>query len=447
MSMTAIKNALIFTVDPQDTFYASGTIVLKDDHIISIGDSKTTPIPPDVTEIIDAQGKLAVLPGLIDAHSHSSALKGYSENLNLLKWLPVYQREHQVLTEDDAYIAALVSYLEAAKGGTTCVLDMYRYLHRCADAGDHVGIRTNLVPYVADAPGKDFFETLEKNKKLIETHHGSQQGRVRVWVGLEHLFYCSEKAYHKAREYADHYQVGIHTHTSELKDEVDEVVKAFGKRPVHLFKERGILGPTTLIAHCVWLNDEEIDIMADTQTSIAHCPTSNAKLAGGIAPLHKFEKKGITVGLGTDGSISNNSLSMIESMKFASLLQKILHYDAAALPAPKALRMATIDGAKALGLDKEIGSLEVGKKADLITINLWQPHLFPLTSSEGHNPVLWNLVYSARSSDVNHVWVDGRLIVKNGKSTRLDEEETLTLIHNKTKDLLERRKRTAAKGI
>lgn len=446
MSLTALKNVLIFTVDDQDIFYPSGTIVLKDDRILSIGDSESTPIPPEA-DIIDGQGKLAVLPGLIDVHSHSSALKGYSENKNLMEWLPIYQREHQVLGEEDAYIGALVSYLEAVKGGTTCVLDMYRFLHRCADAAEDVGIRVNLVPYVADAPGKDFFETLESNKRLIESHHGANHGRTRVWVGLEHLFYCSEKAYHKAREYADHYQVRIHTHTSELKDEVDAVVKHFGKRPLHLFKERGILGPTTLIAHCVWLDDEEIEIMADTQTSVAHCATSNAKLAGGIAPLHKYEKKGITVGLGTDGSISNNSLSMWEVMKFSSLVQKLLHYDAAALPAPKVLRMATIEGAKALGLDHEIGSLEVGKKADVITVNLWQPHLFPLTPSEGHHPVLWNLIYAARSTDVNHVWVDGRLVVKDGKSTLLNEEEALQMIHNKTKDLLKRREKTTAKAM
>lgn len=438
MSCTAIANAIIFTVDANNTIYPNGTIVLRDDRIEAVGAAETIEIPFDA-RIIDAQGRMAVIPGLIDAHSHSSLMRGMTENYQLLDWLPRYQLEHRALTEEDAYYAALLSYLESLKGGTTCVMDMYRCMHRCAEAAGNLGIRVNLVPYAADMPGKDFFETLEGNRQLIETHHQSQSGRVRVWIGLEHLFYCSEDAYAKAQQYSQEYGVGIHTHSSEQKEEVDAVVQHFGKRPIERFHELGILGEHTSIAHCVWLNEDEIKLLADTGTSVSHCPTSNAKLAGGIAPILEMKQAGITVGLGTDGNISNNSLDMFEEMKFASLLQKVKRYDAAALSAPEVLRMATIDGARLLGLDREIGSLEVGKKADVVMLDLWQPNLMPIAWDGEYTNVLWNLVYSARGSNVDTVFVDGVMVVQSGRCTQVSEADVLQAIQTQTQDLLRRR--------
>jgi 5-methylthioadenosine/S-adenosylhomocysteine deaminase len=347
--------------------------------------------------------------------------------------------EHRVLTEEDAYYAALLSYLEALKGGTTCVMDMYRYMHRCAEAAGVLGLRVNLVPYAADMPDKDFFETPETNRQLIESHHLSQNGRIHVWIGLEHLFYCSKDAYARAREYADHYGVRIHTHSSEQAEEVKAVVRHFGKLPMFLFQELGILGPKTAIAHCVWLTDSEIRILADTGTSVVHCPTSNAKLAGGIAPILELKQLGVTVGLGTDGNISNNNLDMFETMKFASLLQKVDRYDAAALPAPDVLRMATIEGAKLLGLDKEIGSLEPGKKADVVLIDLWKANLMPLIWEDGDTNILWNLVYAARGGNVHTVFVDGEMVVQAGRSTRVEEGAILENVQSQALSLLRRR--------
>ncbi len=437
MGCTVIQNAIAFTVDAQDTIHANAQIVLRGDRIESIGPNDTW--PSDATEILDCQGKMAAIPGLIDVHSHSSLLRGVTENLQLMDWLPRYQLEHRALTETDAYYAALLCYLEALKGGTTCVMDMYRYMHRCADAASDLGLRVNLVPYAADAPGKDFFETAATNRKLIETHHLSQNGRMRVWLGLEHLFYCTPEMFAHARACADEYGVGIHTHSSEQKEEVAAVEQHFGQRPIALFKDYGILGERTAIAHCVWLNDDEIKMLADTGTAVAHCPTSNAKLAGGIAPILALHQAGITVGLGTDGNISNNSLDLFESMKFASLLQKVKHYDAAALPAPQTLRMATIQGAKLLGLDHEIGSLEVGKKADLVLLDLQQPNLMPVVWNEGDVNVLWNLVYAARAANVHTVFVDGRKLVAAGQSTQVNEVEVLTAVQRQAQDLMGRR--------
>ena len=439
---TALIHCILVTVDSADRIIRDGTIVFEKGVIAAVGPTDSIQLPPD-THCIDGQGKWAVLPGLVDAHSHSSLLKGYSENLNLMQWLPVYQREHQVLTEEDAYWAAMISYLEALKGGTTTVLDMYRFMHRCAEAAKNLGIRAHIAPYVADSDDKTFFESLDSNEAFIQSHHESDEGRLKALVGLEHLFYCSPEAYRRARHMAEHYDVQIHTHTSELQSEVQAVEQHFGKRPIHLLHDYGILTPRTHLAHCVWLDDSETQRLVDCGLAgLSLCPTSNAKLAGGVPPYTRYKERGLTMGLGTDGAISNNSLSMWELMKTASLQQKNLLFDAAALPAPEVLRLATMGGAKLLGQDKLIGSLEPGKRADLITVNLWQPHLMPIADDGEHDPVIWNLVYAARASDVQHVWVDGRQVLKDGRSTRIDEDEVLLHVHRQTQELLQRRKAT-----
>lgn len=443
-TVTAITNARVYTCDEAFSHYTNGTVVFDQSGIVAIGDSNEVAVPPHAREI-DGKGRLAVLPGLIDVHSHSSLLKGYTENAQLMDWLPEYQREHRVLTEQDAYFSFLVSYMEALKGGTTTVMDMYRFLHQGAKAAMELGLRVHLVPYAADHPTKDFFETLQSSEALIESCQRYPRDRVQPWLGLEHITYCSERMFRAVRDLADRHHVNIHTHTSEQQEEVAAVVRLFGKRPVLKFADYGILKPGSVLAHCVWLDDEEIATLAQTGTAIAHCPLSNMKLASGPAPLEKFRAAGINVGLGSDGGISNNTLSMWECMKVGSLLRKVTLLDAAAVDAQTALKMATIDGARVLGVSDNIGSLEVGKQADLITVDLWQPHLLPIASSEGHDPVLWNLVFAARASDVRDVWVGGNAVVQQRALTQVDEYALLEEIHHQTIDLL--RRRSAVKAV
>ncbi len=441
--VTAIRNARIYTVDEDFRVYANGTVVFDENAILAVGDSGKVQIPAQAS-VVDGKGRFAVLPGLIDVHSHSSLLKGFSENAQLLDWLPQYQREHRALTEADAYFGCLVSYMEALKGGTTTVMDMYRFLHQGAEAARTLGLRVHLVPYAADHPGKNFFETLDSSVALIEYCAKYDPMQVRPWFGLEHITYCSERMFREIRELSDRYGVNIHTHTSEQREEVAVVQSLFGDRPVKIFHERGILKPGTVLAHCVWLDDAEISLLADTGTGVAHCPVSNMKLASGAAPLARFKEAGLNVGLGSDGGISNNSLSMWECMKFGSLLQKVTRLDATALPAEESIRMGTIDGARLLGVDQHIGSLEAGKLADVIMIDLWQPHLLPVVESEGHDPVLWNLVFAAQASDVQHVWVGGRQVLNSRRLTGIDEDEALQAIHARTLDLLQRRAQIGA---
>ena len=442
MAMHAIKNALIYCADDAFRSYDPGTIVFDDREIVAIGPSEDIDIPPQAT-VQDGHRKLAVLPGLIDVHSHSSLLKGFSENAQLMEWLPEYQREHQVLTEEDAYFGCLVNYMEALKGGTTTVMDMYRFLHQGAKAAGNLGMRVHLVPYAANHPTKHFFETLESTEQLIRDHHDTQQGRVKVWAGLEHITYCSESMFRACRDLSDRYGVSIHAHTSEQQEEVEAVQALFGDLPVNKFEQWGILKPGTVLAHCVWLSDQEIEVLRRTGTGVAHCPVSNMKLASGPAPIKKFWDADVCVGLGSDGGISNNAVSLFECMKVGSLLQKVTHLDATAVSAEQALRMATLEGARLIGMDADVGSLEVGKQADVITIDLWQPHLLPVAKSQGHDPVLWNLVFAARASDVVDVWVQGQQVVKQHALTRLHEDDALQEIHEQTLRLLSRREKVA----
>lgn len=444
--VTAILNARIYTVDQHFTVYMNGVIVFDEDGIQAVGEASKIPIPPGAS-VIDGAGRFAVLPGLIDVHSHSSLLKGFSENAQLMDWLPQYQREHHALSEEDAYFGCLVSYMEAVKGGTTTVMDMYRFLQRGADAARTLGLRVHLVPYAADHPTKHFFETLETSEALIEYCAKYNRLVVQPWLGLEHITYCSEQMFRKTRDLSDRYGINIHTHTSEQREEVAMVHALFGDRPVKKLHDWGILKPGTVLAHCVWLDDAEIAILADTGTGVAHCPISNMKLASGPAPLASFRDAGLNVGLGSDGGISNNSLSLWECMKVGSLLQKVTRLDATAVSAEESIRMATIDGARLLGVDRHIGSLEAGKQADIIMIDLWRPHLLPIVEFEGHDPVLWNLVFAAQASDVEHVWVGGRRVLCSRRLTGIDEDDALRAIHARTIDLLKRRAKMDAVPI
>ncbi|MFN2362176.1 MAG: amidohydrolase family protein [Marinobacter sp.] len=423
MSSFAICHAAIFTVDSRDRVIPDGTVVVEDGVIRQVGYDGQVTIP-EACDTIDARGH-ALLPGLIDCHSHSSLMRGVTENMPLMDWLPWYQLEHRAMTEAFAYHSARLCYLEALQSGTTCVMDMFRYMDRCADAAAELGLRVQLAPYVADRPGKDFFSTREENRQLVRTHHHSQNGRVRVWMGLEHLFYCTEDAYRDAAQLSREYGVGIHTHASEQKKEEQAVTAELGRRSLAMLDHYGILGERTLLAHCVWLDDEEIARVADTGTSIAHCPVSNAKLASGVARVPEMLAAGVTVGLGTDGPVCNNSLSLFEEMKFAPLIQKATRLDATLLPADQILRMATINGAKALGLDNDIGSLEVGKKADLLLLDLNRANLTPVNVDEQGGNLLWNLVFAAGSNNVAGVWVDGRRLIDRNGATGVAQQTVI----------------------
>ncbi|MGO4538923.1 amidohydrolase family protein [Paenibacillus sp. 2TAB19] len=433
-----IAGGIVLTMNNNDDMLTDGAVLVENGRIADIGPSAELLSKYAGVEVLDAAGQV-IMPGLVNLHLHSGLIRGTAEDLPVFEWLHRYvDPKHRALQQEEAYAAARLSYAEGIKSGTTSVLDMYRHVHRCADAADEIGVRAVFAPYVADRPGYDYFETLESNIRLIEDRNGSAQGRIHVWVGLEHLSYCTEEAYREAARIAEKWGTGIHTHGEESIEMAKEVYKNYGRWPVELFYDRGILGPRTVLAHCVWMQESEMELMAKTGAAVAHCPVSNLKLASGIAPIHEMAERGIKIGIGTDGVKENNNLDMMEEMKYVPLLQKVRHYDAKVMKADKVLRMATIDGAKALGQDGEIGSIELGKKADIITVDFRKLHLTPVLT-QTYNNIVSNLVYSAQGSDVQNVMVDGKLLMKDRVLTTVDEEQVRQAGQYAAEQLLERR--------
>jgi len=419
-----ITGGTVLAVNGQDETIESGALLIEGTRIVDIGPADVLGARYPAAERLDASGSV-IMPGLVNLHMHSGLIRGTAEDLPVFEWLAKHvDPKHRALTEDLAHAAARLCYAEALLSGTTCVLDMYRFMHKCAVAADELGLRAVLAPYVVDKPGMDWFETLETNRRLVEERNGTSEGRIHVWFALEHLTYNTEEAYRKAAELAAKYDTGIHTHGEESRDMAISLKLRTGRWPVELFHDRGILGPRTVLAHCVWLRREERELLARTGTAVAHCPVSNLKLASGIAPVKELLEMGVTVGIGTDGVKENNNLDMLEEMKFVPLLQKARLLDARVMPAETVIRMATIGGAKALGLDREIGSLEVGKKADLIVIDFRKPHLTPVMGGK-YNNAASNVVYAATGADVKHVFIDGRQVVRDHRLVRADVSEII----------------------
>ena len=261
---------------------------------------------------------------------------------------------------------------------------------------------------------------------------------MRAWVGLEHLMYCSEVCFDEARALAEEYGTGLHTHSSESIWEVQESLRRWGRRPIEVMYQRGILGPQTVIAHCVWLDDREIELLARTETAVAHCPCSNMKLASGPARIGALRAAGVTVGLGSDGEKENNNLDLLEEMKFASLLQKVSTLDPAVGDPWDILAMATLDGARALAIESVTGSLEAGKKADVVVVDLQRLHTTPLLHGPDLNAAA-HLVFSAHGSDVRDVWVDGRRLVESHRPTTFDPQSVRADAQAAAEELFARR--------
>jgi 5-methylthioadenosine/S-adenosylhomocysteine deaminase len=322
-------------------------------------------------------------------------------------------------------------------------MDMWRFMEGSAEVAEQLGIRATLVPYVADEVGFDYFETIESNRRLLESHRVGAHGRVRTWVGLEHLLYCSAECFTEAVALMKEFDTGLHTHSSESTWEVEQSLERWGRRPIEVLHDRGILGPLTVVAHCVWLSDREIELLAETGTSVAHCPCSNMKLSSGPARVGDIRRGGVDVGLGSDGEKENNNLDILEEMKFASLLQKVTTLDPTSGDPWDVLQMATSEGAAVLGLGALTGSLETGKRADVVTVSLTGLHTTPVMHGSEFN-VPAHLVFSASGHDVRDVWVDGTRLLERGVPTTFDIAHVRSEAQAAAEELFERRAKVLA---
>jgi 5-methylthioadenosine/S-adenosylhomocysteine deaminase len=372
-----------------------------------------------------------LMPGLINAHAHSGFLRGTAEHLPVWDWLTLHINPmHRVLEAHEAEAASWLCYAESVLGGTTTVVDMWRYMDGSARAATAIGNRIVAVPYVGEHPEYNYFDTLDMNEAMIETWHRKSDGRINVWVGLEHLFYADEAGQARSIEMAKKHQTGFHTHCSEAEIEIAEFDKRYGKRPMFALEDLGFFEtPRAMIAHGVWLDSAEIEMIARHNVSVAHNPVSNMKLASGIARIGEMLAAGVPVGIGTDGEKENNNFDMFEEMKVASLLGKLKDLDAAAMDSWEVLRMATITGAKAIGLDHEIGSLEVGKRADLIAVRTDTPRMTPVFGEGPYFNLQHNLVHAVRGGDVSLTMVEGKVLVEDGVLKTADLKDIIAEIH------------------
>lgn len=382
-----------------------------------------------------------LMPGLINAHCHSGLLRGTAEGLPVWQWLQEFiDPMHRVLSARDAEIASRLCYAEALLSGTTTVVDMWRFMEGSARAARDLGIRAVLVPYVAEHPDHDYFETLDSNEALIQGWHGQAQGRIQVWVGLEHMFYAVPEAWKRATAICRAHGVGLHTHSNESQVDVTETLKRYGLRPAQALEKFGLLdAPRVMLAHGCWLDDSEIALLAARgNVGVIHNPTSNMKLASGVAPIEKLLAAGVPVGLGTDGEKENNNLDMFEEMKFASLLTKVSSMNAAALDSWQVCWMATMGGAQTLGLEQRIGSLEPGKQADIVAVRTDTPRMTPLLTGRYLN-LHHNLVHAVQGGDVDMTMVAGQVLVEGGRLRTARIESLIAEANAAVPGLFERR--------
>ena len=440
MSVHLLTADILVPMDASRSVLTDAGVAIDGDAIVSVGvREKLLQLHPDAahTHLADR----VLMPGLINGHHHSGLLRGTAEHLPVYEWLRVHiDPMHRVLEPDDAAAAAWLCYAEGLLSGTTTVVDMWRYMDRAASAAVELGNRLVTVNYVGEHPDFDYVDTLDDNERMLRDWTGAGGGRIMPWVGLEHPFYADDAGRARAVAMARDYGAGIYTHCSESELDVRIFAERTGLRPMHALERMGFFDtPRAMIAHAVWLDADEIELVAERGVGVSHNPVSNMKLASGIAPIAEMLEAGVNVAIGTDGEKENNNLDMFEEMKVASLLGKLRKMDAAAMDSWQVLEMATIGGARAIGQGDRLGSLEPGKQADLIAVRTDTPRMTPLLPAGSHANIHHNLVHAVRGNDVDRVVVAGRTVVADGILTTADLGELIAKVRGRVPALFERR--------
>jgi 5-methylthioadenosine/S-adenosylhomocysteine deaminase len=430
----------VVTMDGSNRVIPGGAVLVDGNRITAVGPVRDLVSAHSGAAVRELPGRL-LMPGLINAHTHSGLLRGTAEQLPVWEWLRVHiDPMHRVLRPAEAEAASWLCYAESLLSGTTTVVDMWRFMDGSARAAARLGNRLVTVNYTGAHPDHDYFDTLDDNERMLRDWHGQAGGRISVWVGLEHPFYADAAGQQRAIAMARGYDTGLYTHCSESSIEPPAFELRYGKRPMFALESLGFFtAPRTMIAHGVWLDSAEIALLATHGVSVAHNPVSNMKLASGMAPVEEYLAAGVAVGIGTDGEKENNNLDMFEEMKTASLLAKLRAMDAAALDSWQVLSMATVGGARALGLDDELGSLEPGKKADFIAVRTDTPRMTPIFGAGPYANLHHNLVHAVRGSDVDLVVIDGATVAEGGRLVNADLAELIDRARAAVPGLFERR--------
>jgi len=407
----------------------SGDVLVEEGRIVSVGSSDLS-----ADEVIDCTG-CAIVPGLINLHNHvpNTLLRGVADDVPLEEMLPKAAVIDAKLTRRDVQVGALLGCVEMIRSGTTSFHDLFYWEDEVARAVRESGIRGFLSWVTLDESRTTQHGNPLKNADAFVS---KQKGDPLVTpsVGVQGVYAASEETCTKAKEIADRHQVRLHMHLSETRGEVEHHRKETGHRPIAWLEKIGFLGPGLTAAHCVWVTINEVRTLARHGVSVAHCPVSNMKLAsGGVAPVPEMLREGVVVGLGTDSPISNNAMDVFADMKIASLLHKATRWDARAMPAQAVLDLATIGAARALHVDSELGSIEVGKRADLAVVSLQGAHTTPFYPET----LISQLVYSCRGSDVRATIVDGQILMADRVVQTVDEAEVVSRAQETARELFE----------
>lgn len=424
MSTILIKNGTIVTMNPSREVIKAD-LLIENDRIIKIGSLAEE----KADQIINAQNKL-VIPGLIQTHIHLCQVlfRGMADDLELLDWLKLriwpLEGGHD---QESLYYSALLGCGELFRGGTTSIIDMatVHYTESVFEAVKQSGIRylggKCMMDYGGDVPQtlmENTDSSLKESTDLLSKWNGKANGRIRYAFCPRFAVSCTDALLREVKQLSEHYQVPVHTHASENRGEIEIVEKDRGMRNILYLNSLGLCNENSIFAHCIHLDQEEMQVLADTKTNMAHCPGSNLKLASGIAKVPQLLDLGAQISLGADGAPCNNNLSMFVEMRLAALIQKPFN-GPTSMPADKVFELATIAGAKAMGLENEIGSLEIGKKADIVVVDIENWHSQPCNAAS----VYAHMVYQASASDVYATIVDGNPVMLAGHMLTIQEQQ------------------------
>ena len=418
-----VKGKNLLPMDKTMAIIEDGLVAVSGNDIVAVGARNDLEKKYKAREVIDV-GNSIVMPGLVNTHTHAAMayFRGLADDLPLKEWLAehIWPAETKYVNENFVKKSSELACLEMIKSGTTAFNDMYFFADITALTARQANLRVMLGEGIIDfkTPSCDTpSQALDKAISLLERYVNDKL--IKIALTPHAIYTVNKKILIKVRDLAVRYNLPVHIHVSETKKEVDDCKKKHGLTPVAYLDNLGLLNKNTIAAHSVWLDEDDIAIYKKRGVKASHCPISNMKLASGIAPIAKMIKQDIIIGLGTDSAASNNTLDIFSEMRACALSQKAHNLDSTILPAREIVKMATINGARVLGLDKDIGSLEIGKKADIITINLDKPHLQPIHNLYSH------LVHCVEAQDVDNVIINGQVVMKNRGVQTLDEERIL----------------------
>lgn len=418
-----IKDVMLLCMTGREEGVIKGDIAIDGEDIVKVGKADTG---FRADKVIDGSSCLAV-PGFVNGHTHAamSVLRNYGDDLALMEWLntKIFPAEEKIDSEW-AYWGSMLSIIESIRSGCTAFADMYFFMEDTARAVKESGIRANLSRgVVGNGTDEGSLVRLRESAELYDRWNGAAEGRIQVDIAPHAPYTCSDAMFEKLITLAADKNTGLHVHLHETAFEVESSIKEYGVRPAKRLERLGLFGnKRVMAAHCVHLNDEDMELLAKYKVNIMHNPSSNLKLASGFAPVAGCAANGLNVCIGTDGASSNNNVNMCEELHIAAILAKAVSEDPKAVSAYEAVQMATLNGAKTLGIDHLTGTIETGKKADIAVIDMDKPHWIP------RGNLISAVAYSMNSSDVKTVLCNGKILMENYELTSIDEKEVMARV-------------------